>query len=410
MAANATSPNLILRPDRDGYDEVHLRLGQAVSIGRSIKNAVVLKDGRISKHHCTVTLESTSPVRVVLDDRSVNGVFVNGARVQPDASGVKRAILRHGSQVSFDHVSCTAGMASLEATPRPMAEPCFSLVCLVAARQAEPVREVSNPSIHIFTIPASGAAAASPAFADCTDCVIPECATNDPSSDEPLEHSAAPPPRVRRRSTELSTMASDTFSCLRADTNTWRTAVAAAEPRKPPPRKPPPRKPSPRKPLRADPSFSLPGPASTSVKAAAKRPTDGAAVRKGAKRARPGYKQDARGEQRPVARRSAPRSPAINVTAAGASSGSTSGLPAPKVEAPSSVAKAGAPPPVSGPAAGATAFRPTYVAADHEDEHVSSPAWADQRGQWLLSLSWINRPPRGGLIAFADDARSRHPR
>src|SRR6056297_3212795 len=96
-----------LRPDREGYAEECLRLGQAVTMGRGTKNAVVLKDARISTVHCTVTLESTSPLRIVLHDRSTNGVFVNGALVQPDASGVKRAILRQGSQLSFEHESRT---------------------------------------------------------------------------------------------------------------------------------------------------------------------------------------------------------------------------------------------------------------------------------------------------------------
>jgi hypothetical protein len=148
-------------------------------------------------------------------------------------------------------------------------------------------------------------------------------------------------------------------------------------------------------PPRADPSHSRP--ASLSVKSAAKRarPEGEAATAAPCKVAK-------------VARVS-PEPPAMDATA-GSVSGSSS------ISSPAASAARGWPPEIgspaslTGPAAAETICGSTDGVADyadHDDTHVSSPAWAEQRGQWLLSLTWINKPPRAGRIAFDDHARLR---
>ncbi|HET6551859.1 MAG TPA: FHA domain-containing protein [Solirubrobacter sp.] len=81
--ASATMPRLA--PGRylaieDGDDVVMFPLAEElVRIGRSPAAEIVLDDASVSRRHAIVTLRDERTV--ILDDRSLNGVHVNGARV-----------------------------------------------------------------------------------------------------------------------------------------------------------------------------------------------------------------------------------------------------------------------------------------------------------------------------------------
>ena len=76
----------------DGDEVVVLRLGRLTRIGRRPSADIVLDDATVSRRHALVLERDGAPV--IADDRSRNGVFVNGQRV-------REARLRHGDEVQI---------------------------------------------------------------------------------------------------------------------------------------------------------------------------------------------------------------------------------------------------------------------------------------------------------------------
>jgi pSer/pThr/pTyr-binding forkhead associated (FHA) protein len=74
----------------DGDDVVILPVGRLTRIGRRATADIVLDDSTVSRRHALVLEREGAPV--IADDRSLNGVFVNGQRV-------REARLRHGDEV-----------------------------------------------------------------------------------------------------------------------------------------------------------------------------------------------------------------------------------------------------------------------------------------------------------------------
>jgi pSer/pThr/pTyr-binding forkhead associated (FHA) protein len=75
----------------DGDDVVILPLGRLTRIGRRATADIVLDDTTVSRRHALV-LDRGGGAVIIADDRSLNGVFVNGERV-------REAPLRHGDEV-----------------------------------------------------------------------------------------------------------------------------------------------------------------------------------------------------------------------------------------------------------------------------------------------------------------------
>jgi pSer/pThr/pTyr-binding forkhead associated (FHA) protein len=76
----------------DGEDVVVMRLGRLTRIGRRATSDIVLDDSTVSRRHALVLERGGKPV--IADDRSLNGVFVNGRRV-------REARLQHGDEVQI---------------------------------------------------------------------------------------------------------------------------------------------------------------------------------------------------------------------------------------------------------------------------------------------------------------------
>jgi hypothetical protein len=76
----------------DGDDVVVLQLGRLTRIGRRATSDIVLDDTTVSRRHALVLERGGEPV--IADDRSLNGVFVNGNRV-------REARLHHGDDVQI---------------------------------------------------------------------------------------------------------------------------------------------------------------------------------------------------------------------------------------------------------------------------------------------------------------------
>jgi pSer/pThr/pTyr-binding forkhead associated (FHA) protein len=74
----------------DGDDVIVLPLGRLTRIGRRASADIVLDDTTVSRRHALVLERDGEPV--IADDRSLNGVFVNGRRV-------REARLAHGDEV-----------------------------------------------------------------------------------------------------------------------------------------------------------------------------------------------------------------------------------------------------------------------------------------------------------------------
>jgi pSer/pThr/pTyr-binding forkhead associated (FHA) protein len=74
----------------DGDEVVVLPLGPLTRIGRRATADIVLDDTTVSRRHALVLERAGGPV--IADDRSLNGVYVNGMRVH-------EAPLRHGDEV-----------------------------------------------------------------------------------------------------------------------------------------------------------------------------------------------------------------------------------------------------------------------------------------------------------------------
>jgi pSer/pThr/pTyr-binding forkhead associated (FHA) protein len=81
----------------DGDDVVWLPLaGEVTHIGRSPAADIVLDDASVSRKHAVVTMRGETTV--ILDDRSRNGVHVNGVRVG-------EATLRNGDEIVCGHIT-----------------------------------------------------------------------------------------------------------------------------------------------------------------------------------------------------------------------------------------------------------------------------------------------------------------
>jgi pSer/pThr/pTyr-binding forkhead associated (FHA) protein len=81
----------------DGDDVVLLSLAaDLVHIGRSPAADIVLDDSSVSRRHALVARREDSTV--ILDDRSLNGLQVNGERVS-------EAVLRDGDTIIVGHVT-----------------------------------------------------------------------------------------------------------------------------------------------------------------------------------------------------------------------------------------------------------------------------------------------------------------
>ena len=76
----------------DGDDVVVLPLGRVTRIGRRAGADIVLDDSTVSRRHALVLEREGAPV--IADDRSLNGVYVNGRRV-------REATLHHGDEVQI---------------------------------------------------------------------------------------------------------------------------------------------------------------------------------------------------------------------------------------------------------------------------------------------------------------------
>jgi pSer/pThr/pTyr-binding forkhead associated (FHA) protein len=76
----------------DGDDVVVLPLGRVTRIGRRATADIVIDDSTVSRRHALVLERGGAPV--IADDRSLNGVFVNGRRV-------REAPLQHGDEVQI---------------------------------------------------------------------------------------------------------------------------------------------------------------------------------------------------------------------------------------------------------------------------------------------------------------------
>ena len=88
----------------DGDEVVVLEVGEApVRIGRSIGSEIVLEHLSVSRRHAVVARRGEETV--ILDDRSLNGVVVNGERVRD-------AVLRDGDEIRLGEV----GMRYLHVT------------------------------------------------------------------------------------------------------------------------------------------------------------------------------------------------------------------------------------------------------------------------------------------------------
>jgi pSer/pThr/pTyr-binding forkhead associated (FHA) protein len=76
----------------DGDEVVVLPLGRLTRIGRRASADIVLDDATVSRRHALVLDRGGGAL--IADDRSLNGVYVNGRRV-------REAPLRHGDEVQI---------------------------------------------------------------------------------------------------------------------------------------------------------------------------------------------------------------------------------------------------------------------------------------------------------------------
>lgn len=102
LTAEQLSPGRYLAID-DGGEVVVIALGEgALRLGRGIGADVVLEDRSVSRRHAVIM--SRAGEVVVLDDRSLNGVHVNGERVGQARLGDGDAIALGDVQMRFIHV------------------------------------------------------------------------------------------------------------------------------------------------------------------------------------------------------------------------------------------------------------------------------------------------------------------
>jgi pSer/pThr/pTyr-binding forkhead associated (FHA) protein len=74
-----------------------------VTVGRSSRNHIVIRDPSVSRVHCIIVREISGRYRLI-DLASACGTFVNGARVKSRVIGPEDAI-KVGSTVLFFHLS-----------------------------------------------------------------------------------------------------------------------------------------------------------------------------------------------------------------------------------------------------------------------------------------------------------------
>ena len=100
-------------PDGDGV--VVLPLGRLTRIGRRPASDIVLDDATVSRRHALVLERDGEPV--IADDRSRNGVFVNGRRVSESR-------LHHGDEVRIgDGGSCASWRCERSTSRRASCRP-----------------------------------------------------------------------------------------------------------------------------------------------------------------------------------------------------------------------------------------------------------------------------------------------
>jgi pSer/pThr/pTyr-binding forkhead associated (FHA) protein len=81
----------------DAGEVVVIEVAEAtVHLGRSTAADVMLEHMSVSRRHAVVARRGED--HVILDDRSLNGVVVNGARV-------REAVLRHGDEIRLGEVA-----------------------------------------------------------------------------------------------------------------------------------------------------------------------------------------------------------------------------------------------------------------------------------------------------------------
>jgi SARP family transcriptional regulator, regulator of embCAB operon len=80
--------------DNDGRR--YALVGTATRIGRSPDNDIVLSDAKVSRHHAAITSNGTT--FVITDLGSVNGVLLNGQRIDPSAELFEGDRIRIGEQ------------------------------------------------------------------------------------------------------------------------------------------------------------------------------------------------------------------------------------------------------------------------------------------------------------------------
>ena len=100
VAAEAhPAPGRYLAADDDGELVLFAlgeREGQSLHIGRSPASDIQLDDPSVSRRHAVIAHRGGRAV--LLDDRSLNGIYVNGQRVS-------EAVLRDGDWIAIGHVS-----------------------------------------------------------------------------------------------------------------------------------------------------------------------------------------------------------------------------------------------------------------------------------------------------------------
>jgi pSer/pThr/pTyr-binding forkhead associated (FHA) protein len=102
LTAEQLSPGRYLAID-DGGEVVVIALGEgALRLGRGIGADVVLEDRSVSRRHAVIMCRAGEVV--VLDDRSLNGVHVNGERIGQAALRDGDAIALGDVQMRFIHV------------------------------------------------------------------------------------------------------------------------------------------------------------------------------------------------------------------------------------------------------------------------------------------------------------------
>lgn len=122
----------VLVPEEGGGEEYEIAVGEA-TIGRTAANNVVLDKQAISKMHARI--QRSADQLVVQDLSSVNGTFVNGARVMT-------ALLQDGDRLSFANVVAYRVRVEWgDVLSSSGIRPAIPLEQLQAARAPEPERE-----------------------------------------------------------------------------------------------------------------------------------------------------------------------------------------------------------------------------------------------------------------------------